>query len=519
MTPFLIAIVATLLSVAAAKSEILYARPDGEESTARYLWADEEVTNGVRLAEAMAVARTANGSRPLEVRLLRRAEAPETSYTLNLGSTRKALRWRGSEARRLVIRGQVDRSGSAPRALTTMVGQGSLRQILCEPPGINLCAAAPPDGPRDRRQDLLDYLSGELDPEVDAANPDIPLRLNCIMLWEAAFVDIVDVGFRECWLAAVATYASSNIGLHGSVIDGSTYAFAAIAKKGFPETSHSFEIAGNLWRQSPSTYRASTAPCDMHRDWSCPVSIWSDVPWAVVHHHFWSPLNGALFTAKDILGNVRIANNHVIDAYNGIRVRLSEVCLGDARCRDRANAGFEVVGNTSRGSGTTLSSRRGKPTYWIIKHNTFIDVYAAISTDGVAGHDFLLFGNTFALDDVPGSRCVDDGWAGSRQFRLLLGGSGRWSNSPAEGDDARCGTHLLGTVLKMGTLYDPPRRAGPGPHLLLQQQLKDAQPPVPRKPGAAGHELQQRGGVHRLRDERRPLVSTGRLRGSILCWP
>ena len=89
MTPFLIAIVATLLPVAAAKSEILYARPDGEESTARYLWADEEVTNGVRLAEAMAVARTANGSRPLEVRLLRRAEAPETSYTLNLGSTRR----------------------------------------------------------------------------------------------------------------------------------------------------------------------------------------------------------------------------------------------------------------------------------------------------------------------------------------------------------------------------------------------------------------------------------------------
>ena len=57
------------------------------------------------------------------------------------------------------------------------------------------------------------------------------------------------------------------------------------------------------------------------------MSIWSDIPRGVVHHHFWSPLNGALFTAKDILGNVRIAGNHIIDAYNGIRVRLSDAAL------------------------------------------------------------------------------------------------------------------------------------------------------------------------------------------------
>ena len=456
MTRYLIAIVATFLSAAAAKSEIIYARPDGDDSTAHYLWTDEEVTNGVPLAEAIAIARAANGSRPLELRLLRRAGTPETPYTLNLGSTGKALRWRGSATSRLVIRGQVDRSASVPRAFTTIVGEGSLRQILCEPHGIDLCAAAPPDGPRDRRQDLLDYLSGELDPEVGAASPDIPLRLNCIMLRDAAFVDIREVGFRECWLAAVATYASSNIGLHGSIIEGSTYAFAAIGKKGFPETSHSFEIAGNVWRQSPSTYRPTAERCAIHRDWSCPVSIWSDVPWAVVHHHFWSPLNGALFTAKDILGNVRIAENHVIDAYNGIRVRLSDVCLADARCRKRANAGFEVVGNIFERIRDNAVEPEGQATYWIIKHNTFIDVYAAISTDGVAGHDFLVFGNTFVLDDVPGSRCVDNGWAGSRQFRLVLGGGGRWSTSQAEGEDARCDTHVLGTVIKMGTLDDLP---------------------------------------------------------------
>ena len=445
-----------LLVAAPARSETVYARPDGNPATDSFLWADNVITNSVPLAEAISLARTTNGSRPLEIRLLRRSDTQETSYSLDLGSTASALRWQGSDSNRLVIRGQVDRSGSVPRALTTIVGQGSLKQILCEPHGVDLCAAAPPDGPRDRRQDLLDYLSGELQPEGGAATPDMPLRQNCVMLWSAAFVDIRDIGFRECWLAAVATFASSNISLHGSTIEGSTYGFAAIARKGVPETAHSFEIVGNIWRQSPSTYRASAESCDMHADWSCPVSVWSDVPWAVVHHHFWSPLNGALFTAKDILGNVRIADNHVIDAYNGIRVRLSEVCLADAACREKANAGFEVVGNTFEKIRDNAVEPEGQATYWIVKHNTFSAVYAAISTDGVAGHDFLVFGNTFTLDDVPGSNCRDERWTGSRQFRLALGGTGRWSTAAAEGDDARCSTHALGTVIKMGTHDDLP---------------------------------------------------------------
>ena len=180
------------------------------------------------------------------------------------------------------------------------------------------------------------------------------------------------------------------------------------------------------------------------------MSIWADVPWAVVHHYFWNPLNGALFTAKDILGNVRIADNHVIDAYNGVRVRLSKKCVEDLRCRERANAGFEIVGNTFEKIRDNAIEPEERAAYWIIKHNTFIDVYAPISTDGVVGHDFLVFGNIFALDDVPGSKCLDEGWAGSRQLRLTLGGGGRWSTEAAEGDDARCSTHVMGTVIKMG---------------------------------------------------------------------
>ncbi|ACA15784.1 hypothetical protein M446_1261 [Methylobacterium sp. 4-46] len=444
-----------------AGSEILYARPDGDQSTSGYLWAGEIITDSVPLQDAVAAARAAAGSRPLEIRLLRRSGLEETQYSLNLGKTGLAIRWRGTEANRLTIRGQVDRSGGTPRALTTIVGQRSLREILCKPHDVDLCSGPPPDGPKPdgptgKRQDLLEYLSRELEPEAGVTMPDIRLRLDCVLLWEAAFVDLRDLGFRECWLAAVAAYASSNIGLHGSLIDGGSYAFAAIARKGHPETAHTFEITGNVWRQSPASYRPSKRACDIRNDWSCPVSAWSDIPWAVVHHYFWSPLNGALFVAKDILGNVRIADNRVTDAYNGVRVRLSEVCLENPNCREIANAGFEITGNRFENIRDNAVEPESQATYWIVKHNTIINNYAPISTDGVAGHDVFVFGNVFALDDAPGSKCTNDGWVGSRQFRPILGARGRWSADMAEGDDASCSTHMLGTVIKMGTYDDLP---------------------------------------------------------------
>ena len=80
-----------------------------------------------------------DGAGALEIRLLRRGDRRETVYQLNLGSTGSALRWHGSESNTLSIRGQIDRSDSEPRALTTVLGGKSLRKTLCEPHG-STCA-------------------------------------------------------------------------------------------------------------------------------------------------------------------------------------------------------------------------------------------------------------------------------------------------------------------------------------------------------------------------------------------
>jgi hypothetical protein len=140
-----------------------------------------------------------------------------------------------------------------------------------------------------------------------ADTEDVKLRLNCMVIWDSEFVEVQDVGFRDCWLAAFAAYRSSHVALRNSVIEGSTYALAAIGGEQSAGTAHSFEVIGNLWKQSPSAYIPRNSSCHIQSDWNCPVSVWSQLPWGVTHHFFWGALNGALFGSKDIAGNVKIS--------------------------------------------------------------------------------------------------------------------------------------------------------------------------------------------------------------------
>jgi hypothetical protein len=252
------ALLLALFASAPAQSEILHARPDlGGAPGARYRWGSEVVLDSMPLKAAIAVAKAANGSRPLEIRLLHAMDAPETLYTVELGSFRSALRWAGSENAKLVIRGQLDNSEPTPRALTVLAGR-PLTQTVCDLAGVDVCGAAPePDavskGPPPN--DLLNRVGEELDRsednKKDRAAPDVHFRLDCFLFYESAFVEVTDTGFRDCWFAAVASYASSNIALRNSIVHGSTWAFLAVGKKGIPESAHSFEVTHNLGSKAP----------------------------------------------------------------------------------------------------------------------------------------------------------------------------------------------------------------------------------------------------------------------------
>ena len=127
----------------------------------------------------------------------------------------------------------------------------------------------------------------------------------------------------------------------------------------------------------------------------------------------------------------------------------------DPACRTRVNVGFEITDNVFERIRDNPVEPEGHAAYWIVKHNTFVDVHAAISTDGVSGHDLLVFGNLFVLRARAGAECAEGTWLGSRQFRPSLGGGGRWSAEKAGGDEAQCSAHALGTIIKLGGGNNP----------------------------------------------------------------
>jgi len=132
-------------------------------------------------------------------------------------------------------------------------------------------------------------------------------------------------------------------------------------------------------------------------------------------------LNGALFMTRDVLGNVRISGNHIFDAYNGIRAALSSDCRKDPACRRKANNGFEITGNIFEYVRDNPIEPENHAAFWIVKHNAFVNSYAAISTDGVSGDELFVFANLFTFGEAPSSRCSNDGWVGSRKFLARRG--------------------------------------------------------------------------------------------------
>src|SRR3954471_20638818 len=155
---------AFLVVVAPAHSEILYARPDGDAMSGAYRWGNEIVLDPIPFRSAIDIAKPANGSRALEIRLLHQVDAQETVYSVNGSRFQSALRWQGSEDKRLLFRGQIEASAAGPRPLTWVVGQ-SLGQTVCELDGNDVCAPPPQQSPTDQREarpDLFHQLADEL---------------------------------------------------------------------------------------------------------------------------------------------------------------------------------------------------------------------------------------------------------------------------------------------------------------------------------------------------------------------
>ena len=261
-----------------------------------------------------------------------------------------------------------------------------------------------------------------------------------------AGVSLRNLGFEDCWLVAVLAVDLHDISLEGSTLHGSTFGLLAVATAGRTALSHGFVVQENRWLQTPAAYREATPCAAPHLDLGCAVDLWDELPWGVVHHHLWRPLNGALFASFNIAGNVLFAGNTIERAFNGIR--MWSAVEGSGR-------NVEIRNNLFRFIRDNPVEAEGRAENWIVKHNVFQNAHGWISTDGVAGGTLYVFGNRGWHDAgvLPGSRCRDAvDWSLSPQFRGLAGEAGRYAPVD-ESDDpgaVECLGHLRGVVLKTG---------------------------------------------------------------------
>jgi len=134
--------------------------------------------------------------------------------------------------------------------------------------------------------------------------------------------------------------------------------------------------------------------------WSQDTNMWNQRSWQHVHHGTENYLNGAFFQARDIRGDVRIENNRVADAFNGIRIKASRGrCPSPNPCNLNRNV---VIDNNEF---TRIADNVVEPeTYaanWNVTNNRITDAHGAFSFDGVHGENFRMSGNTVNIESKP----------------------------------------------------------------------------------------------------------------------
>lgn len=399
-----------------------------------------------------------------EVVLLTSRPALKTVY--RVGAARRVILPLGNLIRRhdtpLTIRGQRDADG---KHLIWFKGL-DLIDTICDPQrvlDVEACRAGHPwDGDKapnavfDRRYEMTSLALVE-DAQITRALREADYGLDgvtkrgarsyCVRMVRVRGIVLADLAFEDCWITAILVVNSREVELRGARIHGSTFGFLAVATSGMEADAHSYRVNDTHWIQSPGAYRPQEEACAApHLDLSCAVDVWDELPWGVAHHHIWRPLNGALFGAYNIAGNVLIENNILERAYNGVRI-ISE--------HDGTGRNVEIRGNRFRFLRDNAVEPEVQADGWVVKHNVFENVHAWISSDGVRGGSMYVFGNTgwYDPDQIPGQRCNEDvAWDRSPFFTGLAGDEGRYVLIDVAYDptSVACKGHYRGVILKTG---------------------------------------------------------------------
>lgn len=135
------------------------------------------------------------------------------------------------------------------------------------------------------------------------------------------------------------------------------------------------ELSNNFWNQDPSG------------------KVWSSLDWQHVHHGLFNYYNGAFFQSKDVSGDIRIHNNVIKNAYNGIRMKATSVGVGNANVVIKENFFHRIADNVIEPEFYAKD--------WVITMNRMDGVYAPFSFDSVEGRQIVISSNVVNFRELP----------------------------------------------------------------------------------------------------------------------
>jgi hypothetical protein len=230
---------------------------------------------------------------------------------------------------------------------------------------------------------------------------------SCLRIKDQSWIVIENIDFADCWPIAILSIDSRYITLRDSRIVGSTFGFYGL---GTCEESagtcdryehglgaHHYLIENVQWIQDPPDGPLPARGVSIGSG-----EMWRRYRWIDVHdpdrpyHYF----NGALFGSWNILGGLVFRNNHVLNAFNVLRLNAPKPHVVGQR-----NLNIEIYDNRFQFiRDNTIEPEREVTNLWVHR-NRSANTYAALSTDGVGGNYWYVFGNVHWFNEAPSQDC------------------------------------------------------------------------------------------------------------------
>ncbi len=186
----------------------------------------------------------------------------------------------------------------------------------------------------------------------------------------------------DSWPNAIWIQDSQSIKIEKSTFIGGTNAIFANGLK-----TQKIQISQSFWEQDPTG------------------EVWSHLPWQHVHHGKFNYFNGAFFQSRDIRGQVLINKNLVLNAFNGVRMKVSPSLLSDNS--NDLNKYVTIADNQFVKVSDNVIEPEVYLDHWQVLANTFVDYHAAFSFSGVAGVSFIAKDNKLILNEKPRQHVSD----------------------------------------------------------------------------------------------------------------